>query len=69
MSEVTIRDIKGTVDMMCPVKIIIDGNIVWDDDVNSNAEYDTVFESNTIVKELSFEITHFHHSVVTIITV
>lgn len=66
-SEITVRDIKDTVDMMCPVQIIVNGNIVWDDSIDDIAKYDAIFESDNIVIEFSFEIVHFHHSIVTII--
>ena len=67
-SEITVRDIKDTIDMMCPVQIIVNGNIVWNDDIDDIAKYDAIFESDNIVIEFSFEIVHFHHSIVTIIT-
>lgn len=67
MSEIAIADIKSIVDMMCPVKIILNGNIVWDDDTDDIAKFDSVFTSKSIVKEFSFEIVHCHHSIVTII--
>ena len=67
-SEITVRDIKDTVDMMCPIQVLINGNIVWDDNVDDIAKYDTIFESDNIVIEFSFEIADFHHSIVTIIT-
>ena len=67
-SEITVRDIKDTVDMMCPIQILINGNIVWDDNVDDIHKYDTIFESSDIVVEFSFEIVDFHHSIVTIIT-
>lgn len=68
VSELTIRDIKDTIDMMCPVQIIVNGNVVWDDDADDLAKYDAIFRSDDIVTELSFEIAHLHHSIVTIIT-
>ena len=68
VSELTIRDIKDTIDMMCPVQVLVNGDIVWDDDTDDLAKYDAIFTSNSIVLELSFEIVHFHHSIVTIIT-
>ena len=67
-SEITIKDIKDTIDMMCPVQVIVNGNIVWNDDTDDIAKYDAIFESDNIVIEFSFEIVHFHHSIVTIIT-
>lgn len=67
-SEITVRDIKDTVDMMCPIQVLINGNIVWDDNVDDIHKYDTIFESSDIVVEFSFEIVDFHHSIVTIIT-
>lgn len=66
-SEITVRDIKDTVDMMCPIQVLINGNIVWDDNVDDIHKYDTIFESSDIVVEFSFEIVDFHHSIVTII--
>ena len=67
-SEITVRDIKDTVDMMCPIQVLINGNIVWNDDTDDIAKYDAIFESSDIVIEFSFEIVDFHHSIVTIIT-
>lgn len=68
MSEITIKDLKDTIDMMCPVQILVNGNIVWDDDTDDLAKYDAIFKSDSIVIEFSFEIVHLHHSIVTIIT-
>ncbi len=67
-SDITIKDIKDTIDMMCPVQVIVNGDIVWDDDIDDLAKYDAIFKSDNIVTEFSFEIVHFHHSIVTIIT-
>ena len=68
VSEITIRDIKDTVDMMCPVQVVVNGNIVWNDNTDDIEKYDAIFKSDNIVVEFSFEIVHFHHSIVTIIT-
>ena len=68
MSAITIKDIKDTIDMMCPVQVIVNGNIVWDDDTDDLAKYDAIFKSDNIVTEFSFKIVHFHHSIVTITT-
>jgi len=67
-SALTIRDIKDTIDTMCPVQVVVNGNIVWDDDTDDIAKYDAIFKSDNIVVEFSFEIVHLHHSIVTIIT-
>ena len=66
MSELKLEDIKKAVDAMCPIKIYINGNIVWDDNYDSIKLYDHIFTMNYIVKEIKFKVVSFHHTIVKI---
>ena len=83
MSELTIRDLKMVITEMCPIKIVVDGVTVWDDNVDltnlsgdaieaslgkNEEKYWDVVSSSKIVTNISFEIVSYHHSFVNITT-
>ena len=68
MSELKLEDTKSAVDAMCPIKIYINGNVVWDDNYDSIKLYDYIFTMNYIVKEIKFKVVSFHHTIVKIKT-
>ena len=83
MSELTIRDLKMVITEMCPIKIVVDGVTVWDDNVDltnlsdleaarclckNKEKYWDVVSSSKIVTNISFEIVSYHHSFVNITT-
>lgn len=66
-----------------PVKIIINNEVVWDDDIDisnlndeegyelvrkNKREYLEVLSRHSLIKNISFEIVHQHHSIVRIET-
>lgn len=61
-SELTMRDIKETVDTLRPLKIFINGKIAWDEDTDSLVKYETLFNLKLIVTEIKFTIVSLHHS-------
>lgn len=71
-SEITIADLKKSIDSLCPIKIFIDGQLVWDDDLDDIdalfKKYDDITTSKTIVATISVEIVSYHHSIIKITT-
>ncbi len=68
-SELTMADIKETVDSLRPIRITINKAVVWDDNYDDLKKYDAIFTFNYIVTEIKFKIVSFHHSYVEIKTV
>ena len=68
MSELTLNDVKETIDSMSPIKVIIDKKTVWDDRHDDLSQYDFIFTLDYIVKEMHFLIVSHHHSIVSIRT-
>ena len=68
MSELTLSDVKETIDSMSPIKVIINKKTVWDDRYDDLRQYDYIFTLDYIVKEIHFLIVSYHHSVVSITT-
>lgn len=83
ISELTIKDLMFVIGEMDPIKIIIDGITVWDDNIDltslsdleaarclckNKEKYWDVVSSSKIVKNISFEIVDYHHSFVSITT-
>ena len=69
LSELTMEDIKETVDSLRPLKVYVNEKVVWDEDNDSLAEYEALFKPDIIVAEIKFTIVSFHHSYVKITTV
>lgn len=67
-SELTMADIKTTVNSLNPIRITINKAVVWDDNYDDLLKYDAIFKLNYIVKEIKFKIVSFHHSYVEIKT-
>lgn len=73
-SEVKISDLKQIIDSLCPVQIIIDDKVVWDDyitvnDFNAHMEhYEEVTTSNDIVVNFYFKVVEYHHTIISIHT-
>lgn len=63
-TSLRIKDLKNIIADMCPVKIFINKDCVWDDDTGTIDEYNTVLESGKFITMMTFEIVHFHHSIV-----
>ena len=68
MSELTLNDVKETIESMRPIKIIIDKKTVWDDRYDDLNQYDFIFTLDYTVKEIHFLIVSCHHSIVSIRT-
>lgn len=73
-SEITIADLKNTIDSLCPVKIIIDGKLVWDDDFVDDfdthmEQYEKITTSKIIVVSFGAKIVSYHHSIIYLNTV
>lgn len=74
-SEITILDLKPFIDSLCPVQIIVDDKIVWDDyitvnDFNAHMEhYEEVTTSNDIVVNFYFKVVEYHHTIISIHTI
>jgi len=73
-SELTLKDIRGLIDPLCPIKIIYNGKVVWDDNkpighkLCDPVTYDNFWEENKDINISKFkvDIIQFHHSKVTI---
>ena len=48
-SELTMKDIKETVDSLRPLKIFVNDKIAWDEDTDSLTKYEALFNLNLIV--------------------
>lgn len=71
-SEITIADLKKFIDSLCPVKIFVDGKLVWDDFADDGElckRYDEVTTRKTLVATVSVEIVCYHHSIIYLNTV
>lgn len=71
-SEITILDLKPFIDSLCPVKIFVDGKLVWDDFADDGEickRYDDVMTRQTLVAKVSVEIVSYHHSIIYLTTV
>lgn len=74
-SELAIRDAVQYIDNFCPVKIIFNGIVLYNDyDSEDDGEYDVPLNlipnriwqfDKYIVTSINIEIVEFHHSVVT----
>lgn len=75
-SSLRIKDISRTISSMCPVKIYVNGNYVFDDDKVTQplavdkkwAKYQKFLEDEALVASINFDICDFHHSIVKIKT-
>ena len=84
MSEYTIFSLKHEIREFCPIQIFINDEEVWTDNVDltdideetadkmlreNYQQYKNVLDRNDIVKSITFDIVHYHHSIVHITTV
>lgn len=76
-SELRIKDIATTISSMCPVKVYVNGNCIFDDDKVTQplvidkewAKYEEFLKtSQDLVSSIKFDICDFHHSIVHIKT-
>lgn len=72
-SDIKIKDLHELIDAWLPVAIYIDGDCVWDDDVDEPYElhlqkYISALEGRSTVESVRFDIVHCHHSIVYIRT-
>ena len=75
-SELRIKDIATTISSMCPIRVYVDGNCVFDDDKVTQilavdkewAKYQEFLKSEILVDSIKFDICDFHHSIVHIKT-
>lgn len=72
-SEITLREAIEYVDKFCPVKIVFNGVILYDDYDDEEDEHimdvvpDRLWQFDKyIVTSINIEIVEFHHSVITI---
>ncbi len=64
-SNLTLRDLKENIDSMCPVRLYIDNQLIWDDFADDDIKiYDEALDSDKIVACIVYEIADWHHSVV-----
>ena len=69
-SSVRISSIAHLLREWAPVKIVLNGNVVWDDEAgDSIEEYNSIMNYNDTIASIKFEIVHFHHSIVYIETI
>lgn len=80
-SELTIRDVLGKIDVFCPVKIIFNGIVLYNDydsdiqieegvwgeiDIPLNVVPNRLWQLDKyIVTSINIDIVEFHHSIVT----
>lgn len=82
-TELTIADLAEVIHDMCPIKILVDNEEIWSDDIDltnipeenaretmlaNYAQYREALKRTDLVSIISFEITDFHHSIVHITT-
>lgn len=65
-SELTLKDLKENIDEMCPIRLYINDQLIWDDFTDDLAIYDEALDSDKIVACIVYEIADWHHSVVKI---
>lgn len=73
-SEITIADLKQFIDSLCPIKIIVDGRLIWDDDFVDEfdahmEQYEKITTSKVIVTSFGAKIVSYHHSIIHLTTV
>lgn len=75
--ELRIKDIATTISSMCPVKVYVNENCIFDDDKVTQplvidkewAKYEEFLKtSQDLVNSIKFDICDFHHSIVHIKT-
>lgn len=65
--ELTLDQLKEVITALCPIKVIINGRVWWDDDYDSINVYDAIFTfKKYIVKEIKFKVVAHHHTIVKI---
>lgn len=69
MSKLTISELKPQITAKYPVKIYIDGQLVWDNFYDALTIYNEVLSSNKLVKDVNYESVDDHHSIARITTV
>ena len=76
-SELKIKDIATIISRMCPIKIYVNENCIFDDDKviqplvidKEWAKYEEFLKTNQeLVSSIKFDICDFHHSIVHIKT-
>lgn len=79
-TDLTIQDLQVEIDRMNPIKIYIDHELVWADDVDMteegseslwdecNRQYAEILNRKDLVSSISYDIVDSHHSSVRIIT-
>lgn len=67
-SDLTIGELESVINQLCPVRLIINHNVVWNDEKDDLHAYNQVMEEHSqyVVTELTFIIVDHHHSVVKI---
>ena len=74
-SSLHICDFSETIQNLCPIKIFVNNELIWDDEVYDVSNYqDSIIKYNEalarkdIVLSITFNIVMFHHSIVYIET-
>ena len=82
-TEIRICDLAREIHNMAPIKIIINGQVVWDDEYDctdltleeeiemmrkSQDQFLNTLKRKDLVKSIQYVITHHHHSIVYIET-
>ena len=72
-SSISISDIKNFIDALCPIRIIIDGKVVWDEDTEDDINvlldhYEKITTSKMILTSFGFKVVSYHHSIIFINT-
>ena len=63
-SDLTLRDLKESIDSMCPVRLYIDDQLIWDDFADDDIKiYDEALDSDKIIACIVYETTDWHHSI------
>ena len=62
-SELSLKDLKENIINMCPVRLYINDQLIWDDFTDDVKICDEALDSDKIVKCIVYEIVDWHHSI------
>jgi len=63
-SDLSLRDLKDDIDRMCPIRLYINDELVWDDFKDDIKILNDALDSDDIVTCIVYEIADWHHSIV-----
>ena len=68
VSELTIKDVSGTINTMLPIEIFINDKKVWENSDGLDKYKEILEQDDKVVFDLRFVIDNYHHSIVYITT-